>query len=76
MAALGHHSRPEVFCIKDVLRNFAKFTGKHLRQSLSFNKSAGLRQFIKKSHIAEKLFRSKNVIRRTLTFNFEILGCR
>ena len=28
---------------KDVLRNFAKFTGKHLRQSLSFNKVAGLR---------------------------------
>ena len=25
---------PEVFCKKDVLRNFAKFTGKHLRQSL------------------------------------------
>ena len=23
-------SRPEVFCKKDVLRNFAKFTGKHL----------------------------------------------
>ena len=27
---------------KDVLRNFAKFTGKHLRQSLSFNKAAHL----------------------------------
>ena len=27
---------------KGVLRNFAKFTGKHLRQSLSFNKVAGL----------------------------------
>ena len=26
-----------------VLRNFAKFTGKHLRQSLLFNKVAGLR---------------------------------
>ena len=23
-------SRPDVFCKKDVLRNFAKFTGKHL----------------------------------------------
>ena len=32
------NSRPEVFCKKDVLRNFAKFTGKHLRQSLFFNK--------------------------------------
>ena len=34
---------PEVFCKKGVLRNFAKFTGKHLCQSLSFNNIAGLR---------------------------------
>ena len=27
-------SRPEVFCEKGVLRNFAKFTGKHLCQSV------------------------------------------
>ena len=27
-------SRPEVLCKKSVLRNFAKFTGKHLCQSL------------------------------------------
>ena len=27
---------------KSVLRNFAKFTGKHLRQSLFFNKVAGV----------------------------------
>ena len=27
-------SLPEVFCKKGVLRNFAKFTGKHLCQSL------------------------------------------
>ena len=27
------HSRREVFCEKGVLRNFAKFTGKHLCQS-------------------------------------------
>ena len=36
-------SRPEVFCKKGVLRNFAKFTGKHMRQSHFFNKIAGLR---------------------------------
>ena len=45
-------SRPEVFCKKGVLRNFTKFTGKHLCQSLilktpvpesHFNKVAGLR---------------------------------
>ena len=28
---------------KGVLRNFPKFTGKHLRQNLFFNKVAGLR---------------------------------
>ena len=27
-------SRPEVFCEKGVLRNFTKFTGKHLCQRL------------------------------------------
>ena len=31
-------SRPEVFCKKVVLENFTKFTGKHLYQSLFFNK--------------------------------------
>ena len=33
-------TRPEVFCKKGVLRNFAEFTGKHLCQSLFFNKNA------------------------------------
>ena len=32
-----------MFYKKGVLGNFAKFTGKHLRQSLIFNKLAGLR---------------------------------
>ena len=36
-------SCPQVFCKKGVLGNFAKFTGKHLCQSLFFNKVAGLR---------------------------------
>ena len=34
---------PEVLFKKGVLRNFAKFTGKHLCQSFFFNKVAGLR---------------------------------
>ena len=33
---------PEMFHKKVILRNFTKFTGKHLRQSLFFNKVAGL----------------------------------
>ena len=36
-------SRPEPFCKKGVLRNVVKFTGKHLCQSLFFNKAADLR---------------------------------
>ena len=40
---INRSSRPEVFCEKGVLRNFAKFTGKYLCQSLFFNKVAGLR---------------------------------
>ena len=35
--------RPEVFCKKGFLKNFAKFTGKHLCQGFPFNKVAGLR---------------------------------
>ena len=34
-------SRSEVFCKKGVLRNFTKFLGKHLCQSLFFNKVTG-----------------------------------
>ena len=40
---LYRSSRPEVFCKKVVLRNFTKFTGKHLGRGLFFNKVAGLR---------------------------------
>ena len=44
---------PELFCKKRCFRNFAKFTGKHLCQSLFFNKAAGLaRNFIKKKTLA------------------------
>ena len=43
-------SPPEVFCNNGVLRNFAKFTGKHLCKSLFFNKDAGLRPLIMVCH--------------------------
>ena len=41
-------SRPEMFCKKGVLRNFPKFTGKQLCQSLFFNKVAALRPLKKR----------------------------
>ena len=36
-----YRNRIEVFCKKGVFRNFAKFTGKHVCQSLFFSKVAG-----------------------------------
>ena len=50
MSLYDRSSRPDVFCKKGVLRKFVKFTGKHFRQSLFFNKVVGLRAatFLKK----------------------------
>ena len=45
-------SRPEMFCKKGVLRNFTKFTGEHLCQSLFFFLASN---FIKKE-ILKQLF--------------------
>ena len=39
--AYSQKQPPEVFFKKVVLRNFLKFTGKHLCQNLYFNKVAG-----------------------------------
>ena len=50
---MDRSSRPEVFCKKGVLRNFVKFTGKHMCQSLFFNKVAGARNFIKKETLVQ-----------------------
>ena len=41
-----------MFCKKGVLRNFSEFTGKHLCQSIFFNKVEGL-NFIKKETLAQ-----------------------
>ena len=38
---IDRSSRPDVFWKSGALRNFAKFTGKHLCQGLFFNKFAG-----------------------------------
>ena len=40
--SLHHKQPPKMFCKKGVLRNFAKFTGKHVCQNLFFKKVAGL----------------------------------
>ena len=58
---LYRSSRSEVLCKKGALENFAKSTGKHLCQSLFFNKVTGLR-------FATLL--KKRVWRRCLPVNF------
>ena len=46
-------SRPVVFCKKGVVRNSTKFTGKHLCQSLFFNKVAGPATLLQKQTLAQ-----------------------
>ena len=54
---ISQKQSPEVFCKKSVLRNFTKFTGKHLCQSLLFIKVAGLSlQFYQKETLAQVFF--------------------
>ena len=53
-SSFSRSSHLELFCKKCVLRNFAKFTGKHLCQSLFFNKIVGLAcNLIKKETLAQ-----------------------
>ena len=58
---------------KGVLRNFAKFAGKHLRQSLFFDKAAGLR-LTEKALISGRLRVSKVSLKLRIatTYNFAI----
>ena len=65
-------SRPKVLCEHGVLKNFAKFTGKHQYQSLFFSKIVGAAcNFIKKETLSQvfsfefcKIFKS-NFFHRT-----------
>ena len=54
---LHHKQPPKMLFKKGALRNFAKFTGKHLCQSLIFNKAGGLEfcEFSKNTFSTEHL---------------------
>ena len=54
---------PEMFYKKSVLRNFAKFTGKHVCQSIFFNKVSGLRPL-------ETILLRKRLCHRCFVVNF------
>ena len=51
-------SRPEVFCEKDVLRNFAKFIGKHLCQSLFIDSGTGVFVWVLRNFQEHLLFQN------------------
>ena len=55
---MSRSSRPKVFFKKGILKNFAKFTGKHLYQSLFFNKVAELKPatLLKKNRLWHRCF--------------------
>ena len=65
-------NRLELFCKKGVLRNFAKFTGKHLIQRLFFNKVAGLKAFVKIrfQHKGLHLYEKKSLWHSCFPLNF------
>ena len=73
---LCSNSRPEVFCNKDVLRSFTKFTGKQLCQSLFFNKVAGIRPVtLSKKRLWQRCF-SMNFVKFLRTpFFMNTSGC-
>ena len=68
---------PEVFYKKNVLRNFTKFTGKHLCQSLFINKVAGLRPAtLLKKRLLYRCFPVNFVkLLRTLFYRTPLDGC-
>ena len=62
-------NREEMFCEKGVLRKLAKFTGKHLCQSLFFNNITGV--FLGKPFLAEHLWTTASTL---LFYNQEFLN--
>ena len=80
---LFRSSRPEVFCKKDVLRNFTKFTGIHLCQSLFLNKvkkriwhrcfPVNFAKFLRAIFLTEHLRWTLSCWRYIFSRNFQIL---
>ena len=61
-----------MFCKKGVLRNFAKFTGKHLCRNLFFNKVAMARKS-SKLYITTKTSKNTKIYSLTLRDFYEVL---
>ena len=58
----NYWTEQSLFCKKGVLKNFAKFTGKHLYHSLFFNKVAGLRLLLKKVETIQEWLKTTNAV--------------
>ena len=65
---------PELFCKKRVHRNFAKFTRKHLCQSLFFNKVAGLAKFLRTLFLTEHLWVTASKVWKECRINFRFFS--
>ena len=73
--APSRSSRPEVFCKKGALRNFTKFTGKHLRpKACNFIKKETLAQVLSCEfcEISKKTFFTLN----TITPHYSKTNCK
>ena len=62
---------PDVLYKKSVLKNFSKLTGKHLCQSLSFNKVVGLNKTSQINNQYKKSIPQKSYLRQR---NHKIVG--
>ena len=60
----------EKFCKKDVLWNFAKFTGENLCQSLFFDKVAGPEKFLRTASLTEHLRATASKVWKECQINF------
>ena len=67
-------SLQEVFYKEGVLRSFAKFTRKHLCQSLFFNKVAGLAKFLRTLFLTEHLWVTASKVWKECRINFRFFS--
>ena len=65
---------PKMFCKNDVLRKFAKFTGKHLCQSLFFNKVVGPAKFPRISFLTEHLLAIASKVEKRMSDKFQVFS--
>ena len=73
LSTISRSSRPEVFCIKDVLKHFVKFKVKRLCQSIFLNKVAGLKNtfFYRTPLLTASVYHGESLV----TLDFDAVFC-